>query len=83
MKIVLLKNYKVDLRVLPKGTEMQVSNDKGRGLIGKKVAKEIGSISYEEDLKMAIDEILEPTKGAKPKRKTKKKSNNVTQDKVK
>lgn len=48
MKIKLTKAYKVDFRKLPKGTEMEVNNDKGRALIKKKVAIQLDGPTIEE-----------------------------------
>lgn len=50
MRIVLTKKHKVDYRILPKGTEMSVSNEKGKMLIKKKVAKQLDRLTKEEEV---------------------------------
>lgn len=49
MKIELTKDYKLVSRVLPKGTQVRVSNKFGRELIKLKVAKEFNGYTVEEE----------------------------------
>jgi hypothetical protein len=49
MKIELTKNHKLVSRVLPKGTQVRVSNKFGRELIKLKVAKEFNGYTLEEE----------------------------------
>lgn len=49
MKIELTKNHKLVSRVLPKGTQVRVSNKFGRELIKLKVAKEFNGYTVEEE----------------------------------
>lgn len=54
MRIELTKAYKVDFRKLPKGTQMRVSNEKGRMLIKKKVAKQLDVPTTEEETEQKL-----------------------------
>jgi hypothetical protein len=49
MKIELTKDHKLVSRVLPKGTQIRVSNKFGRELIKLKVAKEFNGYTLEEE----------------------------------
>lgn len=49
MKIELTKDHKLISRVLPKGTQVRVSNKFGRELIKLKVAKEFNGYTIEEE----------------------------------
>lgn len=55
MRIVLIKDHAVALRVLPEGTELRVSNKLGAVLIALEVAKEFGDYTKEE----RVEHILE------------------------
>ena len=68
MRIVLIKDYAVALRVLPKGTELRVSNKLGAELIELKVAKEFGDYTKEE----RVEHILEIAFDNEEKPKVKK-----------
>lgn len=54
MKIELIKKHKVALRMLPKGTQLRVSNTLGRELIKLKVAKEYNGYTKEEDTEQML-----------------------------
>ena len=48
MKVRLLKKYTPHSRELPKGTEMEVSNEKGRLWVEKKIAEEMEGLTKDE-----------------------------------
>ena len=64
MRIVLIKDHAVALRVLPEGTELRVSNKLGAVLIALEVAKEFGDYTKEEKaehiLEVAFDNEEKP-----------------------
>lgn len=61
MKIVLLKNYIPYKKKVKKGTVMEVTNEKGKELIKKKIAKEYNGVTTDDELaeryKQAKEEI--------------------------
>lgn len=54
MKIELIKKHKVASRMLPKGTQLRVSNTLGRELIKLKVAEEFNGYTKEEDTEQML-----------------------------
>lgn len=50
MKIVLLKNYTPYKKKLKKGIVMEVTNEKGKELIKKKIAKEYNGVTTDDEL---------------------------------
>lgn len=54
MKIELIKKHKVASRMLPKGTQLRVSNTLGRELIKLKVAEEFNGYTTEEDTEQML-----------------------------
>ena len=50
MKIVLLKNYIPYKKKLKKGIVMEVTNEKGKELIKKKIAKEYNGVTSDDEL---------------------------------
>jgi hypothetical protein len=68
MRIVLIKDYAVALKVLTEGTELRVSNKLGAELIELEVAKEFGDYTKEE----RVEHILEIAFDNEEKPKVKK-----------
>lgn len=57
MKIKLTKKYAVHFKELPKGAELSVTNELGKELIAKKVAKALDGDTQEESyLKQSLTE---------------------------
>ena len=73
MRIVLIKDYAVALRVLPKGTELRVSNKLGAELIELKVAKEFGDYTKEEKVEHILEIAFDNEEKPKVKKITKTK----------
>lgn len=70
MKIILTKKHKLHSRELPKGTELRVSNELGKELIKKKVAKEFNGDTYEEKVETAIRVSMEEVETAEVKKQS-------------
>lgn len=71
MRIQLTKDHAVALRVLPKGTELRVSNKLGRELIKSKVAKEFGDYTTEEKVEHILEVAFDNEEKPKVKKITK------------
>lgn len=73
MRIVLIKNYAVALKVLPEGTELRVSNKLGAELIELQVAKEFGDYTKEEKVEHILEVAFDNEEKPKVKKITKTK----------
>jgi hypothetical protein len=71
MRIILIKDHAVALRVLPKGTELRVSNALGAELIKLKVAKEFGDYTTEEKVEHILEVAFDNEEKPKVKKITK------------
>ena len=73
MRIVLIKDHAVALRVLPEGTELRVSNALGTELIELQVAKEFGDYTKEEKVEHFLEVAFDNEEKPKVKKITKTK----------
>jgi hypothetical protein len=71
MRIVLIKDHAVALRVLPEGTELRVSNKLGAELIELQVAKEFGDYTTEEKVEHILEVAFDNEEKPKVKKITK------------
>ena len=71
MRIVLIKDHAVALRVLPEGTELRVSNKLGAVLIALEVAKEFGDYTTEEKVEHILEIAFDNEEKPKVKKITK------------
>lgn len=71
MRIVLIKNHAVALKVLPEGTELRVSNKLGAELIELEVAKEFGDYTKEERVEHFLEIAFDNEEKPKVKKITK------------
>ena len=73
MKIELTQDHKVVTRVLPKGTQMRVSNKFGKELIDLGVAKSFDGYTAEEEVEHIVQIASDNEELPKVKKVTKKK----------
>jgi len=73
MRIILIKDYAVALRVLPEGTELRVSNKLGAELITSEVAKEFEDYTKEEKVEHILEVAFDNEEKPKVKKITKTK----------
>jgi predicted nucleotidyltransferase len=73
MKIELTEDHKVVTRVLPKGTQMRVSNKFGKELIDLGVAKSFDGYTAEEEVEHIVQIASDNEELPKVKKVTKKK----------
>ena len=71
MRIILIKDYAVALRVLPEGTELRVSNKLGAELITSEVAKEFEDYTKEEKVEHILEVAFDNEEKPKVKKITK------------